>query len=614
MKNIKYYFLTVIFALTVSCQDGSDFLDPEAVTGLTPDEVFTNALNTMKFLDDIYGRIVPVHAQGGNRGSRWPGTDAMLEVATDNAVSYLPSGGFLAFNVGLWSPLSTLKLFSCIEWENDWAAIRACNLFLSKIDRVPENSEYGFNNQTRVVRKGECIFLKAFFYSELFKQFGGLPLLDRVVELSDKMDFPRNSVDETVEYIVNLCDEAALILPATHPELDYGRATKGAALALKARVLLYAASPLWNNPEKQDDSPFRGRYDQTKWRKAAEAAAEVIGMNVYSLHPDISDLFTTRVNSELIFVRLNQPGIWMTFLSIPNRICLPGRTDTKSGVNQVTWNLIREYEILKNGQSYLISDDLPTDIYDPQNPFVNRDPRFYRDCMFNGYLYLGETARFGLAEGGVARPPHNPSDAGAFATYTFCVKFADVTIPLTGGGRSPAGANAVTNQNYPYLRYAEILLNYAEAMNEAFGPDVDGLSNGKTALWAINQVRARAKYPNKPEYMGYTGGLPSLPTGLSQNDFRERIRRERRIEMAFEEHRFWDVRRWKVPASELTKIEGLIPIWGPGGVVRYEIITIEERVFDPKMMYRMAIRQEEINKNPNLVQNPGWQNSPEQSE
>lgn len=135
------------------------------------------------------------------------------------------------------------------------------------------------------------VFFKSIFYAELLKQFGGLPIADKVYSLDDEMNNPRNTFDETVNYITDLCDKAAALLPENHPDVDYGRATKGAALALKARVLLYSASPLWNNPSKPEDSPFRGKFDETKWKKAAQAAADVINLNQYELHSNISDLF-----------------------------------------------------------------------------------------------------------------------------------------------------------------------------------------------------------------------------------------------------------------------------------------------------------------------------------
>ena len=629
MKNIKYYFVAVIFAWTVSCKDSSDFLDPEIATGTTLEDVFYQANLTMRFLTDIYGRIVAVLPQGGNNGSRFAGIEALLDCATDNGVYNSSVSAVSRFNEGSWGDID-VPGFVSDQWTGGWSAVRACNMFLTHIDDVPVNTEYGFDDALRAVRKGECYFLKAFFYSEMFKMFGGLPLTDEVIDITDleSQTKSRENVDKTVDYIVDLCNQAAALLPTEHPANDYGRATKGAALALKARVLLYAASPLWNNPAKPDDSPFRGKYDEGKWRKAAEAAKAVIDLNVYELHPDISDLFTTRINSELIFARLNQTGIYTTFLSIPVPLCPNRGVEQNDGRWQATYNLLKEYEILKNGQTYLIDDDnpLPTSIYDPQDPFADRDPRFYRDFMYNGYTYRGQKVQIGVDESGnpAFEPPHNPKTPGLTPTWTICVKFANVSVAFTGVA-NPSQASARTNQNYAYLRYAEVLLNYAEAMNEAFGPDADGLGNGKTARWAVNEIRARAKFPaqnpdrgddifNELSSLGYSGkGLPELAAGLSKDEFRKALRRERRVELAFEEHRFWDVRRWKIPADEMTEIKAVIPVWN-AGTVHYEVRTIENRAFDAAKMYRMPIPLAQINMNPNLVQNPGWNNSPEKAE
>ena len=604
MKHI--FFIIIFFAFIVSCKDSADLLDPVATTGITEDQVFSDARNTMLFLNDIYGNIVPVVPQTGNMGMRWPGQDAMLEITTDNGSPNLPAtGAFYNFNAGSWTPLSST--FSTTEWNDDYISIRACNLFLSHIDNVPLSSEYNFDAATRDIRKGEAIFLKAFFYSEMFKQFGGLPLIDNVVSITDNMLVPRNTFDETVDYITNLCDQAAALLPETQPDDDYGRATKGAALALKARVLLYAASPLWNNPAKPDDSPFRGKYDPSKWEKAARAANDVINMNVYQLYSDISTLFITRVNPELIFVHMNQPCSYMTSISVPYQL-YPAGNFGKSGCNQVTYNMVKEYEILKDGKAYSIDD--PQSGYDPNNPFINRDPRFYRDCMFNGYHFQGKITQFGIADPGANPPAHTPSaEVNSHYTFVFSIKFADLSLVINFDARNPANGPR-TNQNYPYLRYAEVLLNYAEAMNEAFGPEVDGLGNGRTALWAVNQVRTRSQYPTNAEYLGQTGGMPPIPSGLSQDDMREKIRHERRVELSFEEHRFWDVRRWMLNPADLVVIQAQVPIWQVDGNVRYEIRTIETRVFDSKM-YRMPIPEDQIYANPTLVQNPGWNLSTE---
>ncbi|MDR0698464.1 MAG: RagB/SusD family nutrient uptake outer membrane protein [Tannerella sp.] len=604
----KIIFLIIFSTLLISCKEGSDLLDPET-SGISEQDVFSDARNTMLFLNDIYGYIVPVISQGtGNVGMRWPGTDGMLEITTDNGSTNLAGASAIYnFNAGAWTALTST--FSTTDWSNSWVAIRACNLFLSHIDDVPLNAEYQFDAKVRDIRKGEGLFLMAFFYSEMFKQFGGLPLIDKVISITDEMNLPRSAVDQTVDFITELCDYAAALLPLEHADADYGRATKGAALALKARVLLYAASPLWNNPAKPDDSPFRGKYDPAKWTKAAKAAKDLIDLNQYQLHQDISTLFITRVNPELIFVRMNQPCSWMTSISVPNKLYPPGSFG-KSGCHQVTYNLIKEYEVLNNGQAYLIDD--PLSGYNPDDPYIKRDPRFYRDCMFNGYLFQGKKAQFGVAAPGAATPEHNPVETGSYYTHVYSIKFADLSLVISFDARDPSRGSK-TNHNYPYLRYAEILLNYAEAMNEAFGPEADGLGSGKTALWAVNQVRTRAQYPANPEYLGQTGGMPAIPHGLSQEEMREKIRHERRIELAFEEHRFWDVRRWMIDPAAMIDIQAQTPVWQTDGSVKYEIRTIQKRVFETKM-YRMPIPEQQIYTNPNLVQNPGWSYSPEAAE
>lgn len=604
----KIVSIILIFALLASCKEGTDLLDP-ATSGISEEDVFTNAENTVLFLNDIYGDLLPVIPQTGNKGMRWRGSDALLEVTTDNGSTNLSTtGAFFNFNAGAWT--ASTSTFSTADWDMHWSSIRSCNMFLSHIDEVPLDPEFNFDENVRKIRKGEAIFLLAFNYAELTKQFGGLPIIDKPLKLEDEMNVPRNTFDETITFITGLCEQAAALLPEIHQDSDYGRATKGAALALKARMLLYAASPLWNNPAKTADSPFRGKYDLEKWRKAAIAANDVIDLNVYQLHDDISTLFITRSNPELIFVHMNQPCAYMTSISVPNKLYPPG-AGGKSGCNQVTYNMIREYEVIKDGKAYSIDD--PLSGYDPNNPYKNRDPRFYRDCLFNGYKFQNKITEFGIAEpGGTKVPSHNPTEVSAYYTYVFSIKFADQSLVISWDARNPA-SGAKAHQNYPYLRYSELLLNYAEAMNEAFGPEADELGNGKTALWAVNQVRTRAQYPDKPEYFGLTGGMPPIPIGLSKDQLREKIRHERRVELSFEEHRFWDVRRWMTDPEMMEDIQAQIPVWRSNGTVYYEVKTIERRVFERKM-YRMPIPESQLFANPNLVQNPGWSYSPEEAD
>lgn len=603
MKKILVLISIVCLHLT-SCKDGSDLLDPVA-TGLTEADVFASPQYSERFLLDIYRQILPILAHTDNAGPRWRNL-AMLDVASDDGSTILGgSNNVRMFNSGAMTPATT-NMFWYYDWVNGFSSIRACNLFLSHIENVPADPQYNFDNNTRKVRAGEAKFLLAFNFAELNRQFGGLPLIKGVATPSSSdLLIPRSTFDETVSYITQLCDEAAADLPVKHPDNELGRATKGAALALKARVLLYAASPLWNDAANPDPNAFQGKYDPAKWQAAANAAKDVISMNVYALHPDIASLFLTRDNNEVIFSRMQDPMSYHSATHIPYTLYNGSGAYGIGGVNQGSYNLIKEYEVLKDGEAYSIED--PASGHDLQDPFKNRDPRLYRDFVFNGSRILGKTAEFGTPE-----PGHNKTgihnmgyliNEQGYNTFMFLTKFADPNLNVTWDARSATGGPRV-NQNFNYLRYAETLLNYAEAMNEAFGPESDALGLGKTALQALNEVRERAKYPEgRPEYLGLTGGMPPVKSGLSKDQMREKIKHERRIELTFEEHRFWDFRRWKdVPDTE---IKAQIPVYKKDGTMEYQIRTIDNRYFHEKF-YRMPIPQSELLANPELVQNPGW--------
>lgn len=613
MYKLTFILISIVLLFASCGKDQSSLLDP-ATTGITDKDVFKNAQYADQFLIDIYGALVPVLATTGNGGTRWRGTDGMLETTTDFGSSNLASvAPFRSFNAGSWNE-TTNTTFSQADWLTSWQAIRACNLYLSHIAEVPLSTEYQFDESIRTIRKAEATFLLAFNYAELAKQFGGVPMEKTVVGVTDEMKIPRSTFDETTAYIVQLCDKAAADLPIKQPDQWLGRVTRGAALALKARTLLYAASPLWNNSAKPTDSPFRGKYDALKWKTAAQAAKAVMDLGVYRLYgtaagEDISTLFTTRINDEIIFSHMGQQECYQTGISVPMKLYGTGAY-AKSGCNEVTYNMTKLYEIINNGQAYSIEDpDQVKTGYNPNDPYKKLDPRFYRDCMFNGEKFLGQTCAFGVGTQAV----HNPTEVSPYYTYVFSVKFADLTLKVNFDPRNPNSSPVKSNQNYPYFRYAEVLLNYAEAMNEAFGPEIDGLGNGLTALAAVNQIRARTKYPTKPEYMGLTGVLPAIPSGQSQATFRQTIRHERSVELSYEEHRFWDCRRWKLDPATMTTIQTQTPTWSATGVVTYPITTLETRTFETKM-YRMPIPQQEMFANPTLVQNPGWANSPEASE
>jgi len=617
-KSIYSFLVTTFVIITFfACTDSSSLLDPEISTGINGDDVFKHAKYAEQNLLDIYDQLLPVLPNSAS-GTRWRSPDVYLDAVSDDGHAEAQWGASPSFALGAWSASS--GSFSNLDWDMYWSSIRDCNIFINNIDNVPDDPQLDFDESKRALRKAEAIFLLAWNYAELSKEFGGVPIITKatnnLTSTNEELTQPRATYDETISFICELCDKAALILPEKWGGADYGRVTKGSALALKSRVLLYAASPLWNNPQKTaGDTPFRGQYDPQKWIKAAEAAAVLLKMEgLYNLLP-IEKLFLTRVNQEFIFARMQRAQSYVTGLSFPPKFYT--KSFNNGGINQVTYNMIKQYEIINDGIAFDIED--PSSGYDPQNPYINRDPRFYRDCLFNGCKILDQVAEFGISGDGVAnKGSYNDPYQGPMDTYVYSIKFADTHLKINWDNRfyyQGAGAEA----NFPYIRFAEMYLNYAEAMNEAFGPEVDGLGNGMTALWAINKVRTRAKYPDSNIYTNYPAGkisMPPIQSGLTKEEFRKKVRKERRVEFAYEEFRFWDARRWKLPLEELIKIEAQIPSWyivNGQKVVKYQIVNTENRGMDSKM-YRMPIPESQLFANPNLIQNPGWPFSPEASE
>jgi hypothetical protein len=377
-------------------------------------------------------------------------------------------------------------------WSRSYRSIRECNYALSKIDQVKMSEGH------KKILTAEIKFIRAYRYHDLIRNFGQIVLVgDKVYELgedfTDPAIFTKSSITEGMQYITGQLDEAAADLPSQN---TLGRATSGAALALKSRLLLYAASPL---------------YNAGTWQAAADAAQVAMNLN-YSLNPDYRTLFLTPSSSEIIFERLYIKGARHVCLEISNA---PNGYGGWAG-NSPLQNLVDAYEVKVDANTSVPFDWNNTT--HAQAPYDNRDPRFYATILYNGAEYRGreiETFEPGGKDSKDGRDNWNTSKTGYYL-----YKFIDTNLPIDNPW------DVAGTQPWIYLRYAEVLLNYAEAQNEASGPDASVYS-------AINLIRQRA-------------GMPNLPAGLSQDEMRLRIRNERQVELAFEEHRFYDVRRWKI--------------------------------------------------------------------
>lgn len=447
-------------------------------------------------------------------------------------------------------------------WQDMYSAIYKTNLFLSKIDGVP-----GGEKAKKDQLKAEAKFLRSFFYFELMRQYGGVPLIGAVQNLGSDLVVARSSYAECTAFVVRDLDEVAAVLSLKPTQV--GRATKGAALALKARALLYAASPLHNTTN-----------DAALWTRAADGAKAVMNLGAYSLFPDYETLFwpANENNAEVIFDKQYRYPInahsYNTFQTPYSR----GGFSGGWGGSNATQEFVNAFE-MTDGKAITESP-----LYAAKDPYKNRDPRFYSSVLFDGatFMQLGTTAKIETRQGGDNSLEANSKDATKTGYYT--AKFLD---PNDGPNYSRFENGAAGEQNWIFMRYAEVLLNYAEAQNEAVGPDA-------SVYAAINQVRARVK-------------MPALPTGLGKDQMRGKIRNERRVELSFEEHRFWDIRRWKIADQVSNKpVTGVQITVNADGSRNFKYAPVETRVFAAKN-YLQPILQDEVNKSSGKVtQNPGW--------
>lgn len=442
-------------------------------------------------------------------------------------------------------------------WSRSYRSIRECNYGLDKIDEV--NMSAG--GKARLV--AELKFIRAYRYHDLIRNYGEVILLgDKVYELgedfTDAAIFEKSSIAEAIQYVVAQLDEAANGLPLTNDnQWELGRATRGAALALKSRVFLYAASPL---------------YNAGTWQDAAEAASTVMGLG-YGLHPDYGTLFLSPNSNEIIFERLYVRGARHVCLEISNG---PNGYGGWAG-NTPLQNLVDAYEVIEDETTAVPFDWNNSDHV--EKLYENRDPRFYATILHNGASYRGreiETFEPGGQDSKDGKDNWNTSKTGYYLR-----KFLDENNPIDNPW------DVAGTQPWIYIRYAEILLNYAEAQNEAVGPD-------ESVYNAINLIRQRAD-------------MPDLPEDLSQEEMRERIRRERQVELAFEEHRFYDVRRWMIAEDTENEPAYGISITKEGDELTYtRKVALDGRKFETKHYWLPIPRAEIQASGDKLIQNPDY--------
>lgn len=559
-KFFRYVFVSMAVGSAFTLCSCNDFLDREEDSFIDKTATFDSYNRTKQYLTYAYS-LLP---EGLNRFSG----DALLGAATDDACFAIESSNIQQFNNGSWNALNNPDNV----WDRYFAGIAKCctllensnhvNLDISRLDPA-KRVEYENNLKDIRMWRAEAHFLRAYFNFELLKRYGPIPIIKSTLDINkDYSDTPRPTMKEVVEFIANDCDMAADSLELTpwrNMNDAFGRATKGAALALKSRLLLYAASPLYVDFGDIDEA--NKPSDATLWKAAADAAKAVIDLNQYELASAYDDLFKNDFqNKEYIFVRRYPSN------SDFEKSNFPVSYGGKGGTNP-SQNLIDDYEML-DGTAFDWSDPVKA-----AHPFENRDERLLATVLMNGVLFKGK--RVATYPGGADAMP-NPN---ATKTGYYLRKFLNENVNIQTGGGSDGHV-------VPLFRLAEIYLNYAEALNE-YDP-----TNPDIAVY-LNKIRERVS-------------LPDVPSGLTQEQMRTLIHHERRVELAFEEHRFWDVRRWKVASSTLgAPVKGVKITQDDAGNFTYSPVQVEQRVFQPKM-YWYPIPQSEVLKLHHWEQNKGW--------
>jgi hypothetical protein len=564
-------------AVLSACKKSS-FLDQTVTSSLDEHSTFTDSSNAMQFLNNIYVNIgFATDPRRFTNGTYGAGLEAACDEAEGpNAAS---TNGFVQFATGSVNP----TIVPSDAWSICYSNIRAVNQFLKHLPIIP------FNSALKKQVSAEARFLRAWYYTMLMQHYGGVPLIgDTIYASADNIDVKRNTYRECVDYVLSELDTAAAVLPTTWSGAQYGRASRGACLAVKARVLLFAASPLFNNgglAAGNADLASIVAYpdaDPHRWQLAADAAKAVIALNAYQLFVDsttkpgepgfgFQELFTKRYNTEYILNRMMGDNKYLESLwDVPSR--------GGSGGSFPYQELVDAFP-MSNGLD--ITD--PASGYDPNNPYKNRDPRLDYTIIHDSTLRVtfgtNQPSPVQLYINTAVNPPVASSGDAVYkgtTTGLYIYKMVDPNVINNSVG--------ATTRVLPLIRYAEIVLDFAEATNEAVGPTPE-------VYQSIEAIRQRA------------GLRPyQLPAGLSQAQMRAVIQKERRLELAFEGFRFWDVRRWMIAGqTDNLTMHGMEVDRGPGVV--YKPFPVRKHNFT-NAMYLWPIPLSEIAKSPELLQNP----------
>lgn len=551
-NKIAILLLSAGLLTTTSC----DFMDCDESDNYTLQEIQGSYNRVKQFVTSIYGYLPSDFCNTHG---------AMLDAATDDAIHVYESSAIQRIVNGTWSANYTVDdkfayYYNAIHDANDYLTTLSGLTF----DTWENGDDYqdwmqNYDNYQYQVR-----FLRAYFYFELVRRYQNVPLITKPLSQTETNQIEPSSAQEVLKFIINECTEIAPKLPIKSTSIaqaENGRATRAMAMALKSRAALYAASPLYST-----------NGDNAKWTEAAKASHDIIasagelglGLDTYA------NLFKSKNYNSKEVILCRPTGTSKTFEQANYPMGVTGGNTTTCS----TENLASAFE-MKDGRAFDWND--PTM---KANPYKDRDPRFYLTIVHNGMLWPAKKA-VDISEGGA----NGLSLTNATTTGYYMRKYVDNSISFEAGSTT-----AATHHNWILFRYAEVLLNYAEAMIHVNGNcDYKDATYTMSAREALNAVRKRA-------------GIPEV-AACSQDEFLMRVKHERRVEMAFEGQRFWDLRRWK--NLDETKNIYAVRITHHDGVLSYEKTLLSERSVSNKL-YFYPIANVELFKNKKLVQNSGW--------
>lgn len=561
--NIMKHIRTIVLLSTALLLSSCNFLDfDETSNRYEKEDIYAYFSKTKSMLTHVYSFMPQDFGTIGG---------AMRDCGCDDAEFGNTAAAVQFYGTNTWSPIKTL--------DDNWKlynGIRAANAFIediknvdfSRYENMPKYKEWMDQLQYFPY---EARLLRAFYFFELARRYGDIAMPLTVLTAEEANTIKKTPFNEVVEFIVDECDECIAHLPETYAvnyPKEVGRVTKGFAMAVKSKTLLYAASKL-HNPE----------MDKDKWIRSAKAALDIINTRLYHLEKENAN---NLASGEVVLFRMNTANSNFELDNFPLRFT-NGKKTALSDTNFPTQNLVDAFETRYGYKAELTESGWVCDDpkFSPNSPYEHRDPRFYRTVLYNEAEFKG--SKLELFVGGA---DDLPVQEGGSPTGYFLRKYIDPETSFE------TDHEVKKKHHWIIYRYAETLLTYAESMFEAFGdPDATTSELPKSARWALNEVRRNVEMPD---------------TKATAADFREAVRNEWRVEFAFEDHRFWDIRRWKIGSETQREIYGVYITKDEHELVTYKKFQYEKRHWsDCKNLY--PIPQREIFKNTNLLpQNPGW--------